>query len=82
VSALLANTGLLVYSGIGALCVLLGANFLDYSILSLILPATGRIMARSHGILGVEIGVFLGVSASMISIYVDLSSHGQLDEGL
>lgn len=82
VSSLLANTGLLVYSGIGALCILLGANFLDYSILNLILPATGRIMARSHAILGVEIGVFLGVSFSMISIYLDLSSHGQLDEGL
>ncbi len=37
-------------------CVLLEKNFLDYSALSAILPATDIIMARSHGILGVEIG--------------------------
>jgi multicomponent Na+:H+ antiporter subunit B len=52
-NVLLGNLGVLIYAGIGFLCLLLGANFLDYSILSKVLPATDKIMARSHGMLGI-----------------------------
>jgi multicomponent Na+:H+ antiporter subunit B len=81
-NVLLGNIGVLLYAGIGFVCLLLGANFLDYSILHKILPATGPIMARSHGMLGIEIGVAIAVMAIVVTIYVNLSSHGKLDKGL
>ncbi|MGM0452418.1 MAG: Na(+)/H(+) antiporter subunit B [Thermodesulfobacteriota bacterium] len=80
-SALMASTGVLIYAGIGALCLLLGANFLDYSILSRMFDF-GPVMARSHGILLVEIGVGVAVAAVMIWIYYNLVSAGRHDEGL
>jgi multicomponent Na+:H+ antiporter subunit B len=79
---ILGNIGVLIYAGIGFLCLLLGANFLDYSVLSKILPGTGPVMARSHGMLGIEIGVAIAVMAIVITIYVNLASHGKLDKGL
>ncbi len=79
---LFGNLGVLIYAGIGFLCLLLGANFLDYSILEKILPATDAVMARSHAMLGVEIGVAIAVMAICISIYLHLASHGRMDKGL
>lgn len=79
---MLGNIGVLIYAGIGFLCLLLGANFLDYSVLSRILPATDEVMARSHGMLGVEIGVAIAVMAIVVSIYLNLVSHGKYDKGL
>ena len=69
-------------AGIGFLCLLLGANFLDYSMLSKVLPATDKIMARSHGMLGIEIGVAIAVMAIVISIYLNIVSRGKYDKGL
>jgi multicomponent Na+:H+ antiporter subunit B len=60
---------------------LLGGNFLDYGVLSQIL-GVDPIMARSHGILIVEIGVGMAVMAAMICLYYNLSSGGRFDEGL
>jgi multicomponent Na+:H+ antiporter subunit B len=79
-NVLLGNLGVLIYAGIGFLCLLLGANFLDYSILSKVLPATDKIMARSHGMLGIEIGVAIAVMAIVISIYINIISHGKYDK--
>ncbi|MFC1837857.1 DUF4040 domain-containing protein, partial [Thermodesulfobacteriota bacterium] len=81
-NVLLANIGMLLYAGIGFLCLLLGANFLDYSILSKVLPATDKVMARSHGMLGIEIGVAIAVMAVIISIYLNIVSRGKYDKGL
>ena len=78
-NVLLGNIGVLIYAGIGFLCLLLGANFLDYSILSKVLPATDTVMARSHGMLGIEIGVAIAVMAIVISIYLNIISHGKYD---
>ena len=77
---LLGNIGVLVYAGIGFLCLLLGANFLDYSMLSKVLPATDKVMARSHGMLGIEIGVAIAVMAIVISIYINIVSCGKYDK--
>jgi multicomponent Na+:H+ antiporter subunit B len=79
---LLGNIGVLIYAGIGFLCLLLGANFLDYSVLSKVLPATDKVMARSHGMLGIEIGVAIAVMAIVISIYFNIVSRGKYDKGL
>ncbi len=81
VSSKLASTGVLIYAGIGALCLILGANFLNYSQLSKLIHVSS-VMARSHGILLIEIGVGLAVAAVMAWIYYNLVSAGRHDEGL
>jgi multicomponent Na+:H+ antiporter subunit B len=81
IGALFSTAGILIYAGTGALCLVLGANFLDYSALAGLL-GVDPITARSHGILIVEIGVGLAVMATMIWIYYVLSSVGRNDEGL
>ena len=78
---LLSPLGVFIYAGTGALCLLLGFNFLDYGALASVLHVD-PITARSHGILLVEIGVGIAVMATMIWIYSNLSSAGKYDEGL
>lgn len=78
---LLAALGVIIYSGVGVACLLLGENFLDYAILSEILPLTPE-GARSMSMLWVEIGVAFTVSITMFSIYAHLSTNGRLKEGL
>jgi multicomponent Na+:H+ antiporter subunit B len=80
-NAFTASIGMVVYAGTGVACLLLGANLLDYGALSRLL-AVDPVMARSHGILLVEIGVGIAVSAIMIWIYYNLASAGRHDEGL
>jgi len=81
IDSIMSALGVFIYSGIGALCVLLGANFLDYKALAQILPID-RVAARSDGILGVEIGVGIAVMAVMICVYNNVASEGRYDEGL
>ena len=78
---ILACCGILIYAGIGVLCQILGENFLDYQVLHRVLPAD-PVMARYHSILGVEIGVAFTVTAIMFSLYSNLSSNGQMKEGI
>ncbi len=78
---LLSAAGVLIYAGTGVLCLLMGGNFLDYERLAEILYVDA-VMARSHGILIVEIGVGLAVMAVMVMLYYNLSSAGRHDEGL
>ena len=59
------STGVLLYAGIGVVCVLLGANYLDYGILPVTEP-------RSVGMLVIEIGVGITVMAAVLSIFRDL----------
>ncbi|MCP4342320.1 MAG: Na(+)/H(+) antiporter subunit B [Desulfobulbaceae bacterium] len=73
--------GVLLYSGTGALCMALGADFLNYGALAGTL-GVDQVSARSHGILIVEIGVAIAVSAVMVWIYYNLSSAGRQNEGL
>ena len=60
--------GVFIYGGVGALCLILGGNYLDYGELSGPLQITPA-EARSLGILGVEIGVALAVMAVMCIIF-------------
>ena len=59
------SAGVLLYAGIGVVCLLLGANFLDYGIL----PGTEP---RNLGMLGIEIGVGITVTAALILIFYEL----------
>jgi len=75
----LSSIGVLIYAGIGFLCILLLGNFLDYSKLAVLLHVDPA-HARSLGILGVEIGVGFAVMAVMYSIFLDISTGGVLPE--
>jgi multicomponent Na+:H+ antiporter subunit B len=79
--ALLATLGVVLYGGIGVLCMLLGGEFLDYSELAKILPVHAE-EARALGMIGVEVGVGIAVTAVMAVIYVNIASAGRHDEGL
>ncbi|MFH7326954.1 hydrogen gas-evolving membrane-bound hydrogenase subunit E [Desulfurivibrio sp. C05AmB] len=73
--------GVLLYASVGAICLAMGWNFLGYAGLAGILGVS-EVMARSHGILAVEVGVGITVMSVMVSLYYDLASGGDLDEGL
>ena len=75
----LSSLGLLIYSGIGILCIILSGNFLDYGSLAGILNVDTA-EARSLGILGVEIGVGLAVMSVMFSIFFNISTSGEQPE--
>lgn len=75
--SLFSSFGVFIYAGIGALCLLLAGNYLDYGKLSKILNVDAS-HARSLGILGVETGVGLAVMAVMISIFINISSFGEI----
>jgi len=81
VDTVLGNVGALIFVGTGVLCALLGGLFLDYSALANVIPLD-PVEWRSLGIFIVEVGVGLAVMSIMASLYWDLSSRGELDEGL
>jgi multicomponent Na+:H+ antiporter subunit B len=81
ITGLLCAMGVFIYAGTGALGLLLGLNFLDYSALASVLHVD-PVTARYHGMLIVEIGVGITVMAAMIWIYNNISSAGKYDEGL
>ncbi|HQL90800.1 MAG TPA: Na(+)/H(+) antiporter subunit B [Syntrophales bacterium] len=81
VNTALAGTGVLIYTGTGIACALLGGLFLDYSALAPLIPL-GPVEWRSMGIFIVEVGVGLAVMSIMVSLFWDLASGGKLDRGL
>jgi len=78
-AGIFSSLGLLIYSGIGLLCLILGNNYLDYGKLSAVLKVIPA-QARSLGILGVEIGVGIAVMAVMFSVFFDIATGGELKE--
>ncbi|ADU62100.1 MAG: sodium:proton antiporter [Pseudodesulfovibrio sp.] len=78
---LLAAAGVLVYFGTGLLGLAKGANFLDYDAVADIM---GVSLASGHslGILFVETGVAMTVTAALVIIFKLLSSRGAVTEGL
>lgn len=80
-AVILCGLGVLIYAGIGALCILFASNYLDYGALAPLFGADS-VAARSYGILFVEIGVGISVMAVMILLYYNLVSAGRYDEGL
>ena len=80
-TVILSSLGVFIYAGTGALCLLFGLNYLDYSALAGVL-GVDPVTARSHGILIVEIGVGIAVMAVMVTLYYNLASAGKHDEGL
>jgi multicomponent Na+:H+ antiporter subunit B len=75
-AGVISSIGVLIYGGIGALCLILGGNYLDYGKLSKILRVTPA-EARSLGILGVEIGVALAVMGVMCTVFFAIFTAGE-----
>ena len=80
-TGLMSAVGVFIYAGVGALCLALGSNFLDYKALGPLM-FVDPVHARSLGIFFVELGVGLAVMATMVLIYKNLASEGRLDQGL
>ena len=80
-NAIMGNAGAAIFVGVGALCAIFGGLFLDYSALDVLIPM-GPIEWRSFGIFLVEVGVGLAVMSIMVLLYWNLSSGGNMDEGL
>lgn len=81
VNNILGNAGVLIFAGVGALCAFFGGLFLDYSALDVIIPL-GPIEWRSFGIFLVEVGVGLAVMSILVSLFWDIGSAGEMEEGL
>jgi multicomponent Na+:H+ antiporter subunit B len=75
-AAIISSIGILIYAGIGVLCLILGGNYLDYGRLGRIL-FVDTAHARSLGILGVEIGVAVAVMAVMCTIFFTIFTAGE-----
>ena len=72
-AALLASAvGVLIYSGTGLLCLLLGGNFLDYNVL-----ASNVITGQHIGIVVIELGVGITVSSVMLLIFFTFTRRGK-----
>jgi len=80
-NAVMAASGVFIYTGTGVLCALLGGLFLDYSAMDVLL-ALGPVEWRSMGVFIVELGVGLAVTSIMASLFWDLASGGDLEKGL
>jgi multicomponent Na+:H+ antiporter subunit B len=74
-SVFLASLGVFIFAGMGWLCMFLGGNFLDYGVLSKILPVD-PVMARYYGIAAIETGVQITVMAIMVLIFLNLLTGG------
>ncbi len=68
---LLTGLGVLMYSGTGAACLLLGGQFLDYSVLDTVSPGDGEAL----GMTLVEYGVGITVSMVMLNIFNQLAEE-------
>ena len=80
-NAVMASSGVFIFTGTGVLCALFGGLFLDYSAMDA-LVALGPVEWRSMGVFIVELGVGFAVTSIMASLFWDLSSGGDMEKGL
>ena len=64
--------GVLIYAGTGVVGLLLGKNFLDYSVLG-----HDPVHAREYGIMLIEIGVLVTVSGTMTALFYAFVERGR-----
>lgn len=68
--------GVLLYSGVGLAGIILGGNFLDYSVL-----ASDPVHGQHRGILLVEFGVLITVAGVMLKIFYVFAGRGRGIDG-
>lgn len=61
------SCGVLLYGGIGILCLLAGGKYLEYDML----PVSDRLLASQLGIIGIEYGVGITVAAIMVTLFFE-----------
>jgi multicomponent Na+:H+ antiporter subunit B len=64
------SLGVMIYGGTGVVTMLLGGEFLNYSVL-----AHDPVHGQHWGIFSVELGVFMTVSGAMITIFFTFAGH-------
>ena len=69
---LMVPLGVLIYAGVGVICMALGGNFLDYSVL-----AHEPVHGQEYGILLVEAGVLITVAGTMTAIFYVVAGRGR-----
>lgn len=69
---ILASLGLVLYAGVGVVSLFMGGNYLDYSVLG-----STQVAGQHLGILLVELGVGITVSAVMLIIYFTFAGRGR-----
>jgi multicomponent Na+:H+ antiporter subunit B len=69
---ILASLGVLIYAGVGIESLLLGGNYLDYSLLG-----SNPIAGQHLGILLVELGVGITVAAAMLILFFAFAGRGR-----
>lgn len=69
---LLASLGVLVYAGTGVASLLLGGNYLEYSVL-----ASTQVSGQHLGILVIELGVGITVASVMLIIFFAFVERGR-----
>jgi len=67
ISDIFISTGVLLYAGIGLLCILAGGAYLEYAEL----PLGSHHLASHLGIYGIEIGVGMTVAFVMVTIFFE-----------
>lgn len=65
----LMSFGVLLYAGTGVVSLMLGGNYLDYSVLG-----STPVAGQHWGILAIELGVGITVAAVMVSLFYSFSS--------
>lgn len=77
----LAPFGCLLYAGIGAACMLAGGAFLEYGKLA----GSNDPIAVNHwhhyGLIGIEVGVMITVTAAMLTLFFEMSRPEDDGEG-
>jgi multicomponent Na+:H+ antiporter subunit B len=68
----LASLGVLIYAGVGVVTLIRGGNFLDYDMLS-----QNPVAGQHLGILVIELGVGITVSAVMLIIFFTFAGRGR-----
>ena len=69
---ILASAGVVLYASVGIVSLFLGANYLDYSVLG-----STQIKGQHLGILFVELGVGMTVTAVMLIIFFAFAGRGR-----
>ena len=72
ITRVMVAAGLLLFGSVGLVSLLLGGNYLDYSVL-----AQDPVHGQHLGILVIEVGVGITVAAVMITIFFTFASRGR-----
>ena len=75
ISDIFISTGVLIYAGIGLLCIFAGGAYLEYAKL----PLGSHHLASHLGIYGIEIGVGVTVAFVMITIFFETADITRTD---